>query len=181
MSVGSDRSLKLWDVRIPKSPVKTIMNAHENEILTVDWNKWDSLKFATGSVDLNVKIWDWRMLGGGGGGGGQQPLWGDNNVNQVTVQNLRGHRRAVRKLKWSPFSAGGLYSVSYDMTLRAWDLCSLNPSKGVWDGHTEFVTGLDISLYDRNLLLATCAWDQSIQILCPANWGQAFVPGNNQS
>lgn len=155
LSVGTDRAIRLWDERTPGRPIKIIPNAHENEILSVDWNKWDNMQFATASVDLTIRIWDWRML--------------SSTLNPM--QTLRGHHRAVRKVRWSPWSGTQLFSVGYDMALRCWDLKSVNPMVGVWEGHTEFVTGLDISLHDRRMLLATCAWDQSIHLMRPFHWG----------
>lgn len=152
ISVGSDRSIKLWDYRSSTGLVNALPRAHDNDILTVDWNKWNSIQFATGSVDATVRIWDWRMP-------------------NLPIGNFRGHHRAVRRVRWSPFSAEQLFSVGYDMAMRAWDVKSLNPMVGVWEGHSEFVTGLDISLYDRSLLMATCAWDQSVHLLRPIHWG----------
>ena len=34
--------------------------AHEYEILTCDWNKYNDCVIATGSVDKTVKLWDIR-------------------------------------------------------------------------------------------------------------------------
>lgn len=160
LSVGADRSIGLWDIRSASSPVQKIPNAHENEILSVDWNKWDALQFATGSVDATIRIWDWRMIGASSGS------------RDHPSHTLRGHQRAIRRVKWSPFSATNLVSVGYDMALRVWDLRSLNPMAGAWEGHTEFVTGVDVCLHDRSMLLATVAWDRTVALLRPRDWGQ---------
>ncbi|PJF17337.1 Peroxisomal targeting signal type 2 receptor, partial [Paramicrosporidium saccamoebae] len=125
VSAGSDCSIRLWDARAHNAMAQVLSRAHDNEILSVDWNKWDPMQFATGSVDLTVRIWDWRM-------------------SSSPATTLRGHHRAVKKVKWSPFSGGVLFSVGYDMMMRVWDLKSLNPMVGMWEGHDEFVTGIGI-------------------------------------
>lgn len=160
VSVSADRSVRLWDERSPGGSIKVVAGAHDNEVLCVDWNKWDAVQLATGSVDLGVRVWDLRMMGRTGA--------------QHPVHRLSGHRRAVRRVKWSPFTPTALLSTSYDMSLRAWELTSLNPLAGSWEGHTEFVTGLDVSLHDREGggLVATCGWDQTIHLLRPGHWGQ---------
>lgn len=169
LSVGADRTVRLWDDRRPARAI-TSLPAHEDEILTVDWNDSNPLQFATGSTDCTVKIWDWRSVRAG-------PL-----------QTLRGHYRAVKRMRWPAVSHGTgpgvspisrqdglsqLYTSGYDMALRVWRVeGSMNPFVGSWEGHTEFVTGVDISPADG--LVATCAWDQTICLLRPIHWGQAY-------
>lgn len=170
LSVGADRTVRLWDDRRPPKAI-TSLPAHEDEILTVDWNDSNPLQFATGSTDCTVKIWDWR------------------SVRSGPLQTLRGHYRAVKRIRWPavsrkldpdapfPISRQGnfsqLYTSGYDMALRVWRVeGSMNPFVGSWEGHTEFVTGVDVSPTDG--LVATCAWDQTICLLRSIHWGQAY-------
>ena len=46
--------MRVWDVRTGKD-VKVI-KAHQNEILSFDFNKYDNL-VATGSTDNTIKVW----------------------------------------------------------------------------------------------------------------------------
>ena len=149
ITVGADRTVRLWDDRTAGGLIKTIF-AHENEILSVDWNPKSGLQFVTGSSDMSIRVWDWRHIG-------------------TPMNVLRGHQRAVRRVKWSPMT-GNIYSVGYDMTMRVWGLNSLNPLVGMWEGHTEFVTGVDVDPIGGRV--ATCAWDQSIHLLHPIHYGQ---------
>lgn len=59
-SVGNDGALKIWDMKSPKYVIAGI-KAHNADILTCDFNKYDEL-IATGSADKTIKIWDLRKL-----------------------------------------------------------------------------------------------------------------------
>jgi len=50
-------------------------------------------------------------------------------------------------------------SASYDMSVAVWDLDAGQMVQN-FDHHTEFVLGIDLSLFEENLL-ATAAWDRS--------------------
>jgi peroxin-7 len=75
------------------------------------------------------------------------------------LQILHGHQLAVRRLKCHPHSDSQVVSASYDMSVGVWDL---NRAQMIqrFDHHTEFVVGLDLSLFEENLM-ATAAWDRT--------------------
>jgi peroxin-7 len=72
--------------------VQTI-RAHEHEILTCDWNKYNEFILISGSVDKTIKIWDVR-----------------NTTREVGT--LKGHSYAVRRVKCSPHGENILASCS---------------------------------------------------------------------
>jgi peroxin-7 len=109
---------------------------HDSEILALDFNKYNNT-IVSGGVDSLVKVWDLR------------------NFGNVAIH--RGHRLAVRSLKCSPHSENVIASTSYDMTCRVWN------TNIVHEAHSEFVTGVDFSLFVPGQI-ATCAWDESIHI-----------------
>jgi peroxin-7 len=78
------------------------------------------------------------------------------------MNTLSGHGYAVRRLKCSPHKRNIIASASYDMTCRIWDL-ERPMATNVHDVHTEFVLGVDFSLFVPGLV-ATCAWDERINI-----------------
>ncbi|KAJ2991653.1 peroxisomal targeting signal 2 receptor [Globomyces sp. JEL0801] len=143
-SASGDQTVKLWDVRQPRS-VNTI-HAHTNEILALDWNKYKRDTIVTGSVDTTIKEWDLKMP--------NRPL-----------NEIKAHDYAVRRLKCSPHDASIVASVSYDMTMRLWNLTNMQQIY-VHDDHTEFVLGVDFNLFQPGLL-ATCAWDGFVDIFHP--------------
>ncbi|KAJ1550531.1 peroxisomal targeting signal 2 receptor [Nowakowskiella sp. JEL0078] len=144
-SASGDHTIKLWDTRQSRS-VQTIA-AHTNEVLALDWNKYRENTVVTGSVDQSIKVFDWRF----------------------PAHELRcflGHEYAVRRLKCSPHDANVVASVSYDMSVKVWDLAASEQSQGLmmsYGEHTEFVLGLDFSLHIPGQV-ATCAWDESVHL-----------------
>merc|ERR1712060_222670 len=75
------------------------------------------------------------------------------------LQMLHGHQLAVRRVKAHPHFDNQLVSVSYDMSVKMWDL-NMGQAIQNFTHHTEFVLGVDLSLFEENLL-ATAAWDRS--------------------
>ena len=55
------------------------------------------------------------------------------------------------------------------MSVKLWDLeNNLKSSVERIDCHTEFVLGIDFSLFNNNLL-ATCGWDEMVYVHCLPN------------
>jgi len=138
-TVAGDAMLHIHDLAAGDAPVQSIQ-AHQHEILTVDWNKYNEFMLVTGSVDKTLRVFDLRNLTG--------PL-----------QVLHGHQLAVRRVKTHPHCDNQLVSASYDMSVNVWDL-NLGQMIQHFDHHTEFVLGVDLSLFEENLL-ATAAWDRT--------------------
>ncbi|CAG8565841.1 15462_t:CDS:2 [Funneliformis caledonium] len=114
----------------------------------MDWNKYQENIIVTASSDKSVKVWDLRRP-------------------DRELLCLRGHEYAVRRVKCSPHNGNIIASVSYDMTMRIWDISrQTNPLVNVYDGHSEFVVGLDFNLYIEGQI-ATCAWDENVHIFQP--------------
>ncbi|KAJ3227412.1 peroxisomal targeting signal 2 receptor [Clydaea vesicula] len=141
-SCSGDQTLITWDTRIPRSSLT--IYAHNNEVLACDWNKYRENVIATGSVDRSIKVWDLRRP-------------------DKAVLEFSGHQYAVRRVKFSPHSEFILASTSYDMSLKLWDT---QKGGAIFDfgQHTEFVFGLDFSLFDPHLLVS-CAWDETVRLI----------------
>eukprot|EP00747_Dinoflagellata_sp_TGD_P168233 gnl/TRDRNA2_/TRDRNA2_194133_c0_seq1.p1 gnl/TRDRNA2_/TRDRNA2_194133_c0~~gnl/TRDRNA2_/TRDRNA2_194133_c0_seq1.p1 ORF type:complete len:331 (-),score=57.74 gnl/TRDRNA2_/TRDRNA2_194133_c0_seq1:78-1070(-) len=139
-SVAGDAMLHITDMNVGDVPVQSIQ-AHQHEILTVDWNKYNEFQIVTGSVDKTLRVFDIRSL-------------------TAPIQVLHGHQLAVRRVKMHPHAENQLVSASYDMSVNMWDL-NMGQLIQHFDHHTEFVLGVDLSLFEENLL-ATAAWDRSV-------------------
>lgn len=55
-----DKFLRIWDDRKGALPLKTI-EAHETKIYGVDWNRTESSKVITCSLDRTIKLWDYEV------------------------------------------------------------------------------------------------------------------------
>ena len=57
--ITGDRHLFIWNSTKPGAPVVKVA-AHNSEILTCDWSRYDRNLIATGGVDGRIKGWDLR-------------------------------------------------------------------------------------------------------------------------
>jgi peroxin-7 len=141
-SACGDGTVRIWDTR---QRLTTTMFRLPTEILTVDWNKYQPGILLTGGVDKELRVWDVRMP----------------TKPQII---LPGHQYAIRRAKWSPHSPTLCASASYDMTVRLWDTQSkAMPLRMMYEAHTEFVLGLDFSLFTPRLMV-TSSWDESAHL-----------------
>ncbi len=146
-TANADGTIRIFDVNCPTKSSSQTINAHSNEVLTVDWSKYcDSVVFS-GSTDGSVKMWDLRYP-------------------NDPVSILLGHQLAVRRIKCSPFNPNIIVSVGYDMTMRLWNVERPECPLEVYDAHSEFVFGVDWNLFNMNEL-ATCSWDEHVHLIKP--------------
>ena len=110
----------------------------------MDFNKYENF-VATASTDNSIKLWDLRA------------------TTDSPIMILTGHQLAVRRIKFSPFHANILASASYDMSTIVWD-CNIQQPINRFDHHTEFVVGLDFSMFKEGQF-ATASWDKSVATL----------------
>ena len=59
-SVGDDKRLMLWDFR-QKDPIDNI-EAHTNDIMSIDYSPFEENLLITGSSDRSVALWDARNM-----------------------------------------------------------------------------------------------------------------------
>ncbi len=105
------------------------IRGHDNEILSMDFNKYENF-IATSGTDGLIKLWDLRA------------------TSDLPIMTLQGHTLAVRRIKFSPFHANILASASYDMSVFVFD-CNTQQPMNRFDHHTEFVCGLDFSMFNE--------------------------------
>lgn len=59
LASSHDKYLKVWDDRKGAQPLKTI-SAHSTKIYGVDWDRFDTKKVATCSLDHTIKFWNYE-------------------------------------------------------------------------------------------------------------------------
>ena len=112
--------------------------------MTLDFNKYDQ-QIATGSTDKTIRVWDLRNL--------TQPL---------TI--LPHHRYPPKKVRFSPHQGWLFASCGYDMNVHIYHMNdSVEPLKFKGAQHTEFIPGLDWSMFDEKLI-ASAGWDGRLLI-----------------
>ena len=112
-------------------------------MLSVDGGTYDPNFLATGSPDRSIQLWDVQK-------------------SAAPVQTMFGHQFAVRRVKFSPHAPRELISASYDMAVAVWDV-QAGAMVQRFDHHTEFVVGVDVSLFDPNLV-ASGSWDRKVAV-----------------
>lgn len=97
-SVSGDGTLKLWN-SLNTQRASATLRAHDAEVLSCDWCKYDQNVIATGGSDGLIRGWDLRNF--------TQPIF-----------EQKGCEYAVRRIQFSPHNLSVLASVSYDFTTR---------------------------------------------------------------
>ena len=126
----ADETLRIWDSSGPPNSTAQI-HAHNGEVLTCDWSKYDPNLICTGGVDRTVRCWDLRQ-------------------SSFPLATLEGHTQAVKRVKCDPFKSGRLASCSYDFTVRLWEIGKpATPLLETIAHHSEFTFGLDLSALEE--------------------------------
>ncbi|XP_065212889.1 peroxisomal targeting signal 2 receptor isoform X1 [Planococcus citri] len=145
-SVSGDGMLKIWSSNLhQRSPLT--LHAHDAEVLTCSWCKYDQNLIATGGSDGLIRGWDMRNF-------------------TAPIFEQKGCEYAVRKIQFSPYHASSLASVSYDFTTRIWDYRISCDAIEVIQHHSEFVYGLDFNVH-REGEMADCGWDSLVHVFTP--------------
>jgi histone-binding protein RBBP4 len=134
-----------------------IVDAHIDDIHSVDFNKQDEFLLATSSSDKTVAIWDLRKL-------------------ELKLASLEYHKDAVYSVRWAPFSGTLLGSSGSDRRVCLWDLSKIGSEQTAEDaedgppelifihgGHTSKVSDFSWNMNDQ-LTIASVAEDNILQI-----------------
>lgn len=122
-SASSDGVLRVWNCKECPDKANLELKSCSSALNTCDWSKKNSNVLVTGSALGNIVGWDIRSPSG--------PLF--------VVQE---HRRAVKKIKFSPHSETVFASVSCDNSTKIFDYskCSSNSSSALSSKHPCLLT-----------------------------------------
>ena len=111
-SCGDDRKLILWDLKQEK-PIHNI-EAHSQEINSVEFNPFNEFSILTASNDKTIALWDIRNLG-------------------MKIHSFEHHRGDVMAAKWNPKYETVFASYSSDRRVNVWDLNRMGKQQSVAD------------------------------------------------
>ena len=118
-SVGVDRQVVFWDLRVGTKPTLTLQEVHKSDINTVDWSSQNDNLLATGSNDTLVKILDIRKAYNLIGSASPKV----NSSQSPIIQTLHKHQSKVHVVKFANFSRH--YLASCGDSLLFWDLSGI--------------------------------------------------------
>lgn len=61
IAFSGDGTMKIWNTKLPQKATTTL-EAHDAEVLTCSWSKYDGNLLATGGSDGLIRGWDLRNL-----------------------------------------------------------------------------------------------------------------------
>jgi WD40 repeat protein len=144
--------LAVWDLSKAKRPVLVFSKqAHMHRIGCVDVSHDDQV--------LATACWDHTVA-----------LWNANSGEQITI--LRGHRDLVDGVAFSP-AGSRLASLSFDRTIRIWDLQDVKSGCKILEGHR--VPGFEVFFSpDGNTVIAPTR-DSRILLWDPISGDRRFT------
>nr|CAH8869938.1 unnamed protein product [Trichobilharzia regenti] len=118
ISVSSDRSLRVWDVRVPEcnKSVLCVPEAHSADINVASWSHLKPINLLTGGDDGTLKIWDLRLI--------------HSNASQKSKgSSIRAythlfdyHKKPITSVEWHPNDAGVFVATCEDDQASFWDI-----------------------------------------------------------
>lgn len=117
-SVSSDRSLRIWDIRVrDRKSVVVAADAHDSDINVMSWNTSASSSYLvlTGGDEGGLKVWDLRNMKPtkGSGGGSAKP---------TPVASFNWHKSPITSVEWHPTEDSCFAASSADDSVTLWDL-----------------------------------------------------------
>ena len=109
-SCSTDKTVRIWDIRMPHDQPALSTIAHETDVNVMSWSKVSSHMLATGADDGSFATWDLRNW---------TPTPQPTVVEAVSRHNW--HKGAITSIEWSPHDASVLAVSGADDQLTIWD------------------------------------------------------------
>ncbi|KAH8863713.1 Glutamate-rich WD repeat-containing protein isoform 2 [Schistosoma japonicum] len=128
ISVSSDRSIRVWDVRAPTSTgsMLTVLEAHPSDVNVASWNKLQAINLLTGGDDGTLRIWDLRLIhsfhNGRKANGSSLPAY---------THLFDYHKKPITSVEWHPNDTGVFVATCEDDQASFWDINLEQPERGI--------------------------------------------------
>ncbi|XP_009914446.1 WD repeat-containing protein 88 [Haliaeetus albicilla] len=182
LSCSYDRTVKLWDVE-KGFPIQVFEEEHTAPISECNLTP-DDRRMITSSYDNTVKAWDmetgkivWTVEHEGIvtscniSCDGRYVVSGSDKENTVYVSDARSatlvahiqghHKSTITRCCFDPDNQR-VTSVSYDKTIKLWDMITRSTSITINEGHSNAIS--DCCFTSDGHYLCTASWDKSLKI-----------------
>ncbi|KAK8861511.1 hypothetical protein IAR55_002332 [Kwoniella newhampshirensis] len=111
-SASADRTVRVWDVRAKGRKSVVSVEAHEQDVNVISWNKGVEYLLVSGGDEGGLKVWDLRMFKG----------------TPTPVANFQWHTAPITSVEWHPTDTSVFAASGSDDQLTLWDL-SVEPDE----------------------------------------------------
>lgn len=145
--------------KLPDGVIPTLVNG--SNVMDFQWNPFDAKELVVACDDGTVKMW-------------KIPEGGLKESTNQPDREFNAHNEKIYFMKFHPSTRDVLLTASYDMTMRLWDLKSLE-LKHCLKGHSEQIFSFAWSSCGK--FGATVSRDQKIRIYEPRKSGVPIREG----
>ncbi|XP_030380973.1 coronin-7 isoform X1 [Scaptodrosophila lebanonensis] len=146
--------------RLPDGVIPSLVNS--SNIMDFQWDPFDAQRLAVACDDGIVKIWQIAE------GGLTEPT-------NTPAQELKAHLDKIYFIRFHPLAADVLLTASYDMTMKLWDLNTMNEMCAL-RGHTDQI--FDFAWSPCGKLGASVCKDGKIRVYNPRKSETPIREGN---
>ncbi|WVQ83598.1 hypothetical protein IAT38_005739 [Cryptococcus sp. DSM 104549] len=112
-SASADRTVRVWDVRAKGRKSVVSVEAHEQDVNVISWNKGVDYLLVSGGDEGGLKVWDLRMFSKGA---------------PTPVADFKWHTAPITSVEWHPTDSSVFAASGSDDQLTLWDL-SVEPDE----------------------------------------------------
>ncbi|XP_018782894.1 PREDICTED: coronin-7 isoform X4 [Bactrocera latifrons] len=146
--------------RLPDGVIPSLVNG--SNIMDFQWDPFDSSRLAVACDDGIVKLW-------------RIPEGGLNEPTNAPERELIAHLDKIYFIRFHPLAEDVLLTASYDMTVKLWDLHTLE-EKILLTGHTDQI--FDLAWSPCGKMAATVCKDGKLRVYNPRKSETPIREGN---
>ncbi|KAK4688072.1 ribosome assembly protein RRB1, partial [Tremellales sp. Uapishka_1] len=107
-SCSADKSIRIWDVRAKGRKSVVSVQAHDQDVNVISWNKQVDYLLLSGGDEGGLKVWDLRMF--------------SKKETPTPVADFKWHTAPVTSVEWHPTDSSVFAASGSDDQVTLWDL-----------------------------------------------------------